>query len=1083
MVATDKKTTAQRNIRAGDERQALRMPPIIDTYGVRKWDELSERQLLGQISRKYRVDGRNKKQRQVDVMPKDLDRLVQYGKDIQHIAGINDKYAQTDQELVTSARVLDLKTIHERLESFKKQVNGSGIKPIFNLGAAADPLLLEELQQLNEERGHDLRFSATSSPYLERAEILGLKRTYLTGASPSERAYKAAIEQKLDVISIGKDSDFELLKELNCKSAISEGWAPTLQFVIRVNNEKESYLKNPTRVSEFISDAKKLGFSKFGVSIVVENGEISENQENITEALTKAAQTFAKHKTSLEKIQILGGLIDPQSLMERGQSLDPVSYLSDINKFFKETIRKIAGLEKTEIEMEIGNFLVDDTPVYAQVAKVDQGRVNLDTLSAYSTSPFNMVDPKENPIRLKAVVRSKGRGARVESVRPRKKFGATCDSADVSLRAKFNKATGTWQVEKADYMLPKLDRGDWVVVSAKVNGGNNFNGHPLPACFVRRLDGSIVRSNFDDPRADLLTGLQRCLDGSDGRNGLEFTQKVNQVLIDGYEALNKEGFNIACGPAESEDQGAAPVSKPGGWLSGVTARVRSFFRLFKTEPERPAKKFIKFTPDELLLDEGKRLDYLKLAFKAFQKQHPEFRGPVTFLDTMILRSALALGDVLKNGSDPACHALDEICPANKTHNDGIIAWFQRMVGFNNPDIASAGERDLVEASGGTTDGGIMSHPAPSRETVRQICSGKLKVSAITIDSKDILDTYVEEGLLNHVRDNPQFKVFIRIKTTGNLATKFGAEAAEALSLVKEAHKAGFKNLGFAFHVGTQNHTAEPYRIALDGVARLIKKAKRLHGITVKNINIGGGLCDGETARKNGTDLQRLAKDLAKVVSAFRGRMRRLYGGELFRDLQDKERDPWIMSEMGRYFIASAGSYVVPVSYGSNETHTRQAGAPDTLRVEFDLAGEPVAQLHDDRLSTAHLIEEGSAETPRGKFIIIGNTESGYDQKLKAADGTEVHDLPALITTGMHLVFLERGAYHGNAGFNPKGKPKSQKVYVLFEPIAGHPDGGEFHFFFGPESDGNTVINQRLRKKKREEAEARVKESSSISLAV
>jgi ornithine decarboxylase len=85
------------------------------------------------------------------------------------------------------------------------------------------------------------------------------------------------------------------------------------------------------------------------------------------------------------------------------------------------------------------------------------------------------------------------------------------------------------------------------------------------------------------------------------------------------------------------------------------------------------------------------------------------------------------------------------------------------------------------------------------------------------------------------------QVFVRIKTRAVpgtsfvLSKKFGAEAEQAVALLREIDSLGYA-AGIAFHVGSQCTTTAPYREALDDAHRIVAAS----GVNITAIDVGGG---------------------------------------------------------------------------------------------------------------------------------------------------------------------------------------------------------------------------------------------------
>lgn len=108
-----------------------------------------------------------------------------------------------------------------------------------------------------------------------------------------------------------------------------------------------------------------------------------------------------------------------------------------------------------------------------------------------------------------------------------------------------------------------------------------------------------------------------------------------------------------------------------------------------------------------------------------------------------------------------------------------------------------------------------------------------------------LMTFDSEYELNKIaRYAPQARVLVRLKVPNvgsvvELSLKFGAEPADALSLLLKAQKLGLEPVGVSFHVGSQCTQGNNYLDALELTKMIITEGKT-KGLNLTLVDIGGG---------------------------------------------------------------------------------------------------------------------------------------------------------------------------------------------------------------------------------------------------
>jgi len=150
------------------------------------------------------------------------------------------------------------------------------------------------------------------------------------------------------------------------------------------------------------------------------------------------------------------------------------------------------------------------------------------------------------------------------------------------------------------------------------------------------------------------------------------------------------------------------------------------------------------------------------------------------------------------------------------------------------DVASVAEIGQILKLGVPADRMIFANTIKRVEALK--FAARNKVRLMTFDT--------EYELIKIARYAPDARVMLRIKVPNvgsivELSIKFGAEPADAQSLLMKARQLGLKPVGISFHVGSQCLNIENYLNALESAAIIFKDAK-LKQLPLEILNIGGG---------------------------------------------------------------------------------------------------------------------------------------------------------------------------------------------------------------------------------------------------
>ncbi len=153
-------------------------------------------------------------------------------------------------------------------------------------------------------------------------------------------------------------------------------------------------------------------------------------------------------------------------------------------------------------------------------------------------------------------------------------------------------------------------------------------------------------------------------------------------------------------------------------------------------------------------------------------------------------------------------------------------------GIRHFDVASLPE---IEDAATIPDATLhFMHPVKNRYAVRR-AFGAFGVRSFVLDSEDELKKIMDET--GGCRD---LTLWVRITVAAKnaklpLDKKFGISGSKAARLLVKTRQVA-KELGVAFHVGSQTATPEAYVAALDEVARLVIKS----GVDLDRVDVGGG---------------------------------------------------------------------------------------------------------------------------------------------------------------------------------------------------------------------------------------------------
>ena len=225
----------------------------------------------------------------------------------------------------------------------------------------------------------------------------------------------------------------------------------------------------------------------------------------------------------------------------------------------------------------------------------------------------------------------------------------------------------------------------------------------------------------------------------------------------------------------------------------------------------------------------------------------------------------------------------------------------------------------------------------------------------------------------------------RAVVTGNIDSKFGSpiSTGQAMEMVKLALRTeGISFEGIHCHIGSQIFDIEPFSDAADIMVRFIAEIKKECGVTVRELNLGGGLGVPYTEYDRKIDYAEAIRDIAAVVTTYCEK----HGIEM----------PRVILEPGRSLVAAAGVTLYTVGSVKKIPEFRtyvsvDGGMPDNPR--YALYGSKYTFLIANRANAP----KDERVTVAGRCCESGDL-LGENVELQSA---ERGDILAVLTTGAY----------------------------------------------------------------------------------
>ncbi|HET7360239.1 MAG TPA: diaminopimelate decarboxylase [Rhodanobacteraceae bacterium] len=364
-------------------------------------------------------------------------------------------------------------------------------------------------------------------------------------------------------------------------------------------------------------------------------------------------------------------------------------------------------------------------------------------------------------------------------------------------------------------------------------------------------------------------------------------------------------------------------------------------------------------------------------------------------------SATAIGDRI-GGLQAALRGLDAmLCFAVKANGNLAILQLMNEAGVG-ADIVSAGELRRALRAGIPPQHIVFSGVGKREDEIAEaLDAGILRFNVESEDELHALQRLASARCrIAHVavRVNPDVDAQTHAKiSTGKAENKFGVSLDEARRwFAASAQYSHLRLDGLHVHIGSQILSLEPFRLALQRVARFWRELAA-NGATIDSIDVGGGL---GVCYRAGRDREIAAADYVGVVrEALAG-----FGGR-------------ILLEPGRYLVAAAGvllTRVIRVKHGGQRQFlVLDAAMNDLARPSLYDAWHDIVPVPDGA---------ADASRPIAIYDIVGPVcETGDTFAL-------ARELPAC-AAGDLLMIKATGAYGASMASTYNSRPLAAEVMV------------------------------------------------------
>ena len=281
---------------------------------------------------------------------------------------------------------------------------------------------------------------------------------------------------------------------------------------------------------------------------------------------------------------------------------------------------------------------------------------------------------------------------------------------------------------------------------------------------------------------------------------------------------------------------------------------------------------------------------------------------------------------------------------------------------------------------------IFSNTIKDRQTLQKIRQFK---PLVTFDNKDEVKKIAEHC------ETAGLVLRLKVPDTSSqveMGSKFGAEPADAESLIQLAFDSGLKVEGLSFHVGSQCVNLDNYSQALEITSEIFHAARK-KGQPLNIVDIGGGFPVPYTP---------FVPDFERLAELLNGEIDRLFPPGIE-----------ILAEPGRFIAATAGCLVSEIIGKARREGKIFYHINDGVYHTFS------GVVYDHWIPNFRAFKDG----PREICAVVGPTCDSFDKITLSAE------LPSNLEIGDYLFTENIGAYSNASSTWFNGFPPAKVVHV------------------------------------------------------
>jgi ornithine decarboxylase len=307
------------------------------------------------------------------------------------------------------------------------------------------------------------------------------------------------------------------------------------------------------------------------------------------------------------------------------------------------------------------------------------------------------------------------------------------------------------------------------------------------------------------------------------------------------------------------------------------------------------------------------------------------------------------------------------------------------------DVATMGEIEIIKALGIDAARCVHTHPIKKPEEIESALAAG--VTTFVVDNPDEIHKF------HDFRDGAS--VMIRIgfgsnEATVDLSKKFGCPLQEVDDLVREAQSVGVPVAGLAVHAGSQPKSSDSHVRAIKAVIEKFLELREEKLRHMHTLDIGGGF--PTTYKPDDLEIETFCEPISRL-------------------LEQVPQDVRVISEPGRYLVASAGTCLIRV-VGRAKRNGRW-----WYYIDDGLYGSFSGQVTEP---TVFPVDSLKQDEPRQPSVLTGPTCDGFDTI------AEEIALPEL-SIGDLIVGQSMGAYTAASATDFNLVPRARILPVNFDP--------------------------------------------------